>query len=132
VAKRGWPTPVGRTKWRITLLQDALLPPVGARGMTPATSSWNRKRVVRRFADPGAQIASPSTRITAVHDSGDETELLCHVAAILANVVSAGRGVLGHEFVNVAGFGKNVGCVSELRDFGDDRGATVEDVFVAE
>jgi hypothetical protein len=101
---------------------------------TPAASSWNRKkrRVARRFADPGAQIPSPSTRITAVHDTGDETELLCHVATILANVVSAGRGVLAHEFVNVVGFGKDVGCVPELRDFGDDRGATVEDEFVAE
>src|SRR5208283_5334183 len=113
LTERRWPESV------VAFAGRAAARPVGARGTTSATtSSWNRKRVVRRFADPGAQIPSPSTRITAVHNTGDETKLLCHVAAILANVVSAGRGVLVHEFVNVAGFGKDVGCVPELRDFG--------------
>jgi len=63
--------------------------------------------------------------ITAVHDTGDEAELLCHVAAVLANVVSAGCGVLVHEFADVASFGKDVGGVPQLRDFGDDGGAAV-------
>ena len=62
----------------------------------------------------------------------DETELLRHVASVLANVVSAGCGVLVHEFADIAGFGKNVGGVPQLRDFGDDRARQFEDVFIAE
>src|ERR1039458_10852992 len=82
---------------------------VSARCTTPVASSWNRKRIVDRFADPRAQITTPCPWNTAVHDTGDEAELLCHVAAVLANVVSAGCGVLVHEFTDVGGFGKEIG-----------------------
>ena len=37
-----------------------------------------------------------------------------------------------HEFADVAGFGKDVGGVPQLRDFGDDRARQLEYVFVAE
>ena len=83
------------------------------------------------FADPRAQITIPSSRVTAVHYTRDEAQLLCRVAPVLPNVVSAGCGVLVHKFADIAGLGKDVGGVPQLRDFGDNRGAAVEDVFVA-
>ena len=56
-----------------------------------------------------------------MHDSPDEAELLRHVAPVLPNVVSAGFGVLVHKFADIGGFGKDVGGVTQLRDFDDDR-----------
>src|SRR5271157_2650102 len=102
-----------------------------ARRANRLASSWNRKRVVRRFADPRTQITIPSSRITAVHYTRDEAQLLCHVASVLPDVVFAGCGVLVHKFADIAGLGKDVGGVPKLRDFGDVRDAAVEDVFVA-
>ena len=67
-----------------------------------------------------------------MHDPADESELLCHVAPVLANVVSAGCGVLVHEFADIAGFGKDIGGVPQLRDFGHDRARQLEYVFIAE
>src|ERR1022692_4792014 len=104
---------------------------LGRRASRPA-SSWNRKRVVRRFADPRTQISLPAPRIAAVHDTRDEAELLRHVAPVLPNVVSTGCGVFVDKLADIAGFGKDVGGVPQLRDFGHDRGAAVEYVFVAE
>src|ERR1035441_7240205 len=103
-----------------------------ARRANRPASSWNRKRVVRRFADPRTQITLPAPRIAAVHDPRDEAELLRHVAPVLPNVVSTGCGVFVHELADIAGFGKDVGGVPQLRDFGDDRMQQLEYVFVAE
>src|ERR1022692_3937804 len=103
----------------------------GRRANRPA-SSWNRKRVVGRFPDPRTQITLPAPRIAAVHDTRDEAELLRHVAPVLPNVVSTGCGVFVDKLADIAGFGKDVGGVPQLRDFGHDRGAAVEYVFVAE
>src|ERR1019366_185109 len=61
-----------------------------------------------------------------------EAELLRHVAPVLPNVVSTGGGVFVDKLADIAGFGKDVGGVPQLRDFGHDRGAAVEYVFVAE
>lgn len=60
-----------------------------------------------------------------MHDTRDEAQLLCHVASVLPDVVSASCGVLVHKFADIAGFGKDVGGVPQLRDFGDNRGAAV-------
>jgi hypothetical protein len=59
--------------------------------------------------------------MTAVHYTRDETQLLCHAAPVLPDVVSAGCGVPVHEFADIAGLSKDVGGVPQLRDFGDDR-----------
>ena len=77
------------------------------------------------------QVTIPSPRIAAVHDTCDEAKLLCHVASVLANVVSTGCGVFVHKLADIAGFRKDVGGVPQLRDFSHDRGAAVENVFVA-
>ncbi len=67
-----------------------------------------------------------------MHDPSDETELLSHVASVLANVVSGGFGILVHECADIAGSGKNVCGVPQLRDLRDDRARQLEDVFIAE
>src|ERR1039457_1505115 len=74
-----------------------------ARRANRLASSWNRKRVVRRFADPRTQITIPSSRIPAVHYTRDEAQLLCHVAPVLPDVVSAGCGVLVHKLADPGG-----------------------------
>jgi len=91
----------------------------------PLYASSHRKRVVRRFADPRSQITIPSSRVTAVHYTRDEAQLLCHVAPVLPDVVSAGCGVPVHKFADIAGLGKDVGGVPQLRDLGDDHSAAV-------
>ena len=69
----------------------------------------------------GEQLPIAPARIAAVHDTRDETELLCHVVSVSANVVSAGCGVLPYELAEIASFGKDVGGMPELGHFGDDR-----------
>ena len=56
-----------------------------------------------------------------MHDSRDETELLCHVVSVSANVVSAGCRVFPYEFADVIGFSEDVSGVTQLRYFGDNR-----------
>src|ERR1035441_3736944 len=102
------------------------------RANRPVSSWYRRKRVVHRFADPRTQITLPAPRIAAVHDTRDEAELLRHVAPVFPNVISTGSDVFVDKLADIAGFGKDVGGVPQLRDFGHDHGTAVEYVFVAE
>src|ERR1017187_3828884 len=130
IQKLPQPRSRGRRQWMAR--SSTRLRNRSARRANRPASSWNRKRVVHSFADPRTQITLPAPRIAPVHDTRDEAELLRHVAPVLPNVVSTGCGVFVDKPADIAGFGKDVGGMPQLRDFGHDRGAAVEYVFVAE
>src|ERR1017187_1851349 len=130
IQKLPQPRSRGRRQWMAR--SSTRLRKRSARRANRPASSWNRKRAVHSFADPRTQITLPAPRIAPVHDTRDEAKLLRHVAPVLPNIVSTGCGVFVDKPADIAGFGKDVGGVPQLRDFGDDRMRQLEYVFVAD
>src|SRR5882672_8471649 len=83
------------------------------------------------FPDALSDLFQPCSRVCAVNDASQESELRDDVVAVLSNVVFCSFGVQGKEALHAPWLCEYVSGVAQLRSFDDHCLFYIEDVFVA-
>ena len=83
------------------------------------------------FPDALSDLFQPGSRVGAVNDASQESELRGDVVAVPSNVVFCSFGVLGEEALHAPWLCEYVSGVAQLRSFDDHCLFDIEDVFVA-
>src|SRR6266852_705559 len=83
------------------------------------------------FPDALSDLFQPCSRVCAVNDASQESELRGDVVAVLSNVVFCSFGVLSKEALHAPWLCEYVSGVAQLRSLDDHCLFYIEDVFVA-
>ena len=87
------------------------------------------ERVIYRLTDSLAEIAQPSTRISAVHHAADEAQPFGGICAVSANIILGSSGILADPQFVVPGAGVDVRRMPMFGNLNDDTALQLEDIL---
>src|SRR5579871_6498613 len=70
--------------------------------------------------------------VAAMNDATDESEHLCDVVTVEADILSGSLGILPYPTLDIFWFVENVGGVPGLRHLDDESLLEIEDILIAE